>query len=155
MAAGKGTSGVVFLSCFLLKSVTKTTFKPKLRMLSVGMPLWSPCVCTCLWIWVHANTSLSISWWVLGGSGCCIHPQGDTSDKDPFYCQPLLRLPRQGRLLWLGLVQSRVQGVCWWGSGGKGGGVVEETHPGPQTLLSAMQWLIHDRALSYLLFTDR
>lgn len=28
------------------------------------------CVSTCLWTWVYANTSLSVSWWLLSESGC-------------------------------------------------------------------------------------
>lgn len=73
-------------------------------------------------MFVNANSSLSISWWVLAGSGSSRDPTKETQvTRDPLFLQPPLRLARQGRLLWSGLVLSRVQSVCWWGSGGKGG----------------------------------
>lgn len=56
-----------------------------------------------------------------------------------FFLQPLLRLVCHGWLLWLGLVQSVVQGVCWWGSVKRRrveevGGLVKQMHPAPLTI---------------------
>ena len=101
--------------CCLIKKSDKKSLSSPLSHFKCGH---SSAKC----MFVNVNSSLSISWWVLAGSGSSRDPTKETQvTRDPLFLQPPLRLARQGRLLWSGLVLSRVQSVCWWGSGGKGG----------------------------------